>query len=180
MRAMRNMADILGSIGDELMLEFDEIARKANEKYRAYPAEILVEHDPRAAASNIYAHMVAEADRRFIGRKNVRSLDIRTQKLWLFEAADVVVRFKKMDEDGRTANYPTPQAIKFDKQLELPGSPFPPIRITAGYTLDKLGKFNRTQVSMPNGKSIEWCVAVNPELTEAVWYDVTRQKKAKV
>ena len=39
-------------------------------------------------------------------------------KLWLAESANVVIRLKKMDEDGRTANYPTKQAQDYDAQRD--------------------------------------------------------------
>jgi hypothetical protein len=53
--------------------------------------------------------MNAEAQRRFSGRARVRDFEIRGLKLWLFEDADAVVRFKKMDEDGLARNYPPEQ-----------------------------------------------------------------------
>ena len=83
--------------------------------------------------------MVASADKRLINRDGVRPLDISGLKLWLFEHANIVVRFKKMDEDGRSRNYPTKQAKAFDAQLELPGLPPKPLRLTVGYLLDKTG-----------------------------------------
>ena len=41
--------------------EIDTISRGGLEFYRQYPPNILIEHDNRAAANNIYAHMVAIA-----------------------------------------------------------------------------------------------------------------------
>jgi hypothetical protein len=107
--------------------------------------------------------MVAGADRRFLGQSSVRILDIRGLKLWLFEDAGVVIRFKKMDEDGRSRNYQTKQAQDYDAQLELPGLPPKPDRLTMGYLLDESGtNFIRAQIARPEGKQVVWCAAVIP------------------
>ncbi|WP_143748396.1 hypothetical protein [Mesorhizobium carmichaelinearum] len=179
----RSMTEILDAIGDEFISEFDEITRAAHSRYRSYRPEDLIEHDVRAQAACTYAHMVAEGDRRFIGRPRVRTMDLRGLKLWHFEDADVVVRLKKMDEDGRTRNYPTKQAKDFDRQLELPGLPSPPIRLTAGYVLDATGTgLVRSQIAMPAGRDALWCVAIVPREErvsgERIWIDATRQARA--
>lgn len=179
----RTMDEILTALGDDLILEFDLIARAAHDRFRSYPPEVLIELDPRAQAACTYSHMLAEAYRRFDGRAGVRTFDVQNLKVWHFEAADVVIRLKKMDEDGKTRNYPTKQAKAFDGQLELPGLPSPPVRLTAGYLLDATGaQMVRSQISMPQGREVQWCVAVVPEVTGAeadrVWVDVTRQARA--
>lgn len=136
----------------------------------------------RAQAACTYAHMVSAADRRFLGRDGVRSLEIRGLKLWVFEHAGVVIRFKKMDEDGRARNYPTKQAKAFDGQLGLPGLPPRPVRLTAGYLLDRTGtEFIRSQIARPDGRDTLWCGAIVPredrKIGERVWIDVTRQRR---
>jgi hypothetical protein len=176
----RSMAGILDAVGDSLLDDFDAITREAHSTYRGYDPAVLIEHDSRAQANCTYSHMVASADRRFIGRDGVRMLDVRGLKLWLFEDASVVVRFKKMDEDGRSRNYPTKQAKDFDAQLELPGLPPKPVRLTAGYLLDKTStEFIRAQIARPDGKQTMWCAAVIPredrKAGERIWIDVTRQ-----
>lgn len=162
--------------------DLDQIARSAHAKYRAYAPDVLLELDARAQAACTYAHMSAEADRRFIGRTGVRDIDIRGLRLWLFEDANAVLRLKKMDEDGLTKNYPTEQARDFDRGNDIPGLPMPPIRLTAGYLLDAPTRtqFIRTQVARPVGrKRTLWCVAVVPledrRAEGRAWRDVTRQ-----
>src|SRR5260370_20957516 len=149
----RTMAETLEAMGDVLLDEFDALTREAHATYRAYDPAALIEHDMRAQATCTYAHMVEAADRRFWEWDGVRSLEIRGLKLWLFEHASVVVRFKKMDEDGRSRNYPTRQAKAFDAQLELPGLPPKPVRLTVGYLLDRTAtEFVRAQISRPDGR----------------------------
>lgn len=176
----RTMPLIMDALGDDLLDDIDAIGREAHSTYRAYDPAVLIEHDVRAQATCTYTHMVAGADRRFLGREGVHILDIRGLKLWLFESANVVIRFKKMDEDGRSRNYPTKQAKAFDAQLELPGLPPKPVRLTAGYYLDRTGtEFIRSQIARPDGCNALWCGAVIPREDrkpgERIWIDVTRQ-----
>lgn len=178
--ADRSLDDIVSGI-EPWLDDFDQIARSGHARYRGYAPEVLIELDRRAQAACTYSHMVAEADRRFLGERGVRPLEIRGLKLWLFEAADVVIRFKKMDEDGKTRNYPTKQAKDFDRGDDLPGLPMPPVRITAGYFLDQTGtRIERTQISRPEGqKRTMWNIAIVPTeervAGEKIWKDVTRQ-----
>ncbi|MCW5696815.1 MAG: hypothetical protein KIS96_08790 [Bauldia sp.] len=178
----QTMDEILSAIGDAHLIAFEEIAREAHRKYRGYDAAILIELDVRAQAACTYAHMQAGADRRFLDQPGIRLFDIRGLKLWHFETANVVVRLKKMDEDGRSRSYPTKQAKDFDNQLELPGLPAAPVRLTAGYLLDRTGtQIERAQIARPIGKRTEWCAAILPAdqrtAGERVWEDVTRQAR---
>lgn len=169
--------DEIGRVS-HLLDDIDQIARLAFATYRGYPPEVLIEHSPRAAATNIYDHMVGEAERRWIDRSGIITQNVRGLKVWII-GADAVLRFKKMDEDGRSHRYPTKQARDFDRGLPLPGLPEPAIRMTAGYLLDATQtQFIRTQVSKPRGPAIEWCIAIVPPSEPgkpATWEDVTRQ-----
>lgn len=161
--------------------DLDAIARTGHRTYRSYDPKHLIEHTPRSQASCIYDHMAAEAERRFGGRNGVVPLDIRGLKLWVFDQ-HTVARFKKMDEDGRTRNYPTQQTKDFDLNRELAGVPPKPTRITVGYVLDPTGTLiQRVQVARPNGKFVDWCAAIVPTSERAVgsklWEDVTKQTK---
>ena len=176
----RPLDDIVSGI-ESWLDDLDLIARTGHARYRSYSPADLIELDSRAQAACTYSHMIAEADRRFLDKKGIRPLEIRGLKLWLFEPADVVVRFKKMDVDGLTRNYPTKQARDFDRGYDLPGLPMPPVRVTAGYLLDRTGTaIERTQIARPLGnKRTMWCVAIVPHeeriVGEKIWKDVTRQ-----
>jgi hypothetical protein len=177
----RTMIQTLDDLGETLLDEFDDIVRSANSRYRTYQTKDLIEHDIRAQAACTYCHMLADADRRFDGRPGVRAFDIRGLKIWFFEKSNAVIRFKKMDEDGRSRNYPTKQAKDFDAQKELPGLPLPPVRLTAGYLLDLTGAFVRAQIARPLGREPMWCGAIVPredrKVGERIWIEVTRQRR---
>jgi hypothetical protein len=99
--------------------------------------------------------MVAEVDRRWIDRRGIVQKEINGLKVWIV-GADAVIRWKKMDEDGYSSNYPTKQARDFDRGELLPGLPDPAVRLTAGYLLDPTQtQFVRAQIAKPRGKRIE-------------------------
>ena len=161
--------------------EIDTISRGGLEFYRQYPPNILIEHDNRAAANNIYAHMVAIADRILTDKPGVVFKNIRGLKVWIL-GERATIRFKRMDEDGRSRNYPTKQARDFDKQLPLPGIPLPPLNLVVGYLADPTGTMvERVQVAKPAGRAIDWCSAIVPTTDRIVgqprWIDVSRQMR---
>lgn len=177
-----SQADAMSAL-DPLFDDIDAICRSAHATYRAYPPSILVEHDARAAANCIYAHMFTEAERRLTARSGVEPVKVRGLNVWVIEQA-VAIRFKKMDEDGRSRTYPTKQAKDYDRQLELPGLPSPPVNLVVGYFPDPTGtEIVRVQVARPMGRNlIDWCAAIVPVQDRVVgqprWVDVTRQPRA--
>jgi hypothetical protein len=181
------MGDLIGLI-DFLLDDLDAICRTAFTTYRRYAPEVLVEHDARTAVNCIYAHMAAEAERRFAAHfPKVQPLDPRPLgglKVWRLgeTGADALIRFKKHDEDGLSRNYPTKQARQYDRGAVLPGLPPEAERLPVGYFLDATGtEFIRTQVARPVGRRINWCVAIVPQTErragENLWFEVTRQRK---
>jgi hypothetical protein len=179
----RTMDQTLDAVGDAAIDELAAIVSAGHARYLKYAPADIVELDVRAQAACTYCHMHGEADRRLMGRGDIRHIDYQGGlKLWLYEAANVVFRLKKMDEDGKSRNYPTKQAKDYDAQRELPGLPLPPVRLTAGYWLDATGQIiNRVQIARPDGRRLPmWCAAVIPQeqrkAGERIWIDVTRQK----
>jgi hypothetical protein len=180
----RSMDETLDAVGEALLDELAEIVRAGHDRYMRYRPEDLIELDVRAQSACTYCHMHSEADRRLIGREGIRPIEISGGlKLWLLESANVVFRLKKMDEDGRTSNYPTKQARDYDAQRPLPVLPLPPVRLTAGYWLDATGQIiNRVQIARPNGRRVPtWCAVVVPreerKAGERIWVDVTRERR---
>jgi hypothetical protein len=165
--------------------EFSAVTTSAHKTYRAYPPAILVEHTARAAASCTYDHMVAEAERRFVSRTDVRPLVLSGLKLWLIGTdldLHTVIRWKKMDDSGRSRSYPTKQAKAFDFMDDLPGLPPQPTRVTIGYVLDASNtQIKRVQIARPNGRSVDWCAAIVPMEERVagamIWQDVTQQSR---
>lgn len=159
---------------------FDTILRFGHQTYEAYPSDLVLDHDASTQAHCTYRHILAEAHRVLGEMSGIEHLEIRGQNLWLFKEANVVCRFKKTDENGVSANYPTSQAKDFDAGKELPGLPPAPTRLTVGYLLDPVGVgYSRSQISLPTKRGALWCAAIVPhserEADEQAWVEVTRQ-----
>lgn len=172
------MSEVMQTI-DHLLDDLDVIGRHGLATYQRYPPEFRIEHDPRAAATNTYCHMLAEGERRLLGRKGIVLCDIKGLKAFVV-GEDVVLRLKRMDEEGNSRNYPTKQAKDFDRGVTLPGLPPPATRLTVGYLADPTGTaVLRVQVAKPAGRRVDWCAAIMPEGDRpaggARWIDVTRQ-----
>jgi hypothetical protein len=159
--------------------KIDTICRGGLARYREYDPAILIEHDSRAAANCIYAHMVALADQLLTDAPGVVFKNIKGLKVWIL-GERATVRFKKMNEDGRWKNHTSGQQREFDRQLQLPGIPYPPLNLVAGYWPNALGTgVERVQVARPAGRAIDWCAAIVPGDERVAgqprWVDVTRQ-----
>jgi len=130
-----------------LLEDFDAIPRHGFHVYSDYSPEFRLEHSGRSAANIRYDHMLAEADRRWVGRKGMVAKDIQGLKVWI-AGPDAVVRFKKMTEDGRSRNYPTQQEKDYDRGETFPELPPPAVRLTVGYFLDPTEtQYIRTQIA---------------------------------
>lgn len=175
---MRPMTEVMDSL-DHLFEDFDAITRYGMATYQNYDALHRLEHDSRAVASCIYSHMAAEADRRWMGRPRLVHKVINGLKVWLVDDY-AVIRFKRMDEDGRTRNYPTKQAKQYDRGMPLPGLPLEADRLTVGYFPNPTEtEVERVQVARRIGKLIDFCAAIIPPSERVVgqrgWIDVTAQ-----
>lgn len=179
---MRDTIEAVMQRLEPLLDDLDAIPRMAHGVYRSYNPQHLIEHSVRAQATCIYDHMVAEAERRFGQRDGIRTLDIRGLKLWVV-GQHTVIRFKKMDEDGTTSNYPTRQASDFDQNRVLDGVPPKPLRVSVGYLLDPTATaIERVQVARPNGrKRVDWCAAIVPTVERQddgkAWIEITKQTR---
>jgi hypothetical protein len=174
------IGEAMGAL-DPVFDDIDAICRDGLAAYRRYPPELLLDHDSRAAANCVYAHMVARAAERLTDRGGIRFKNIRGLKVWIVSEV-ATIRFKKMDEDGRSRNYPTKQARDYDRQMQLPGLPHPPLNLVVGYLPDPTGtEVRRVQVARPVGRNIDWCAAIVPAEDRVVgeprWIDVTRQAR---
>ncbi len=168
-----------------LLPDFDHVVRSGFSKYRTYPPEFLIEHSKRTAANCVYDHILANALVAFDERPEIRPIEAPGGlRLWVVEEA-VVFRVKKMDEDGKSRNYPTKQAMDFDQMQPIDGVPDAPVRVNIGYLLDDTEtQIRRVQVARPNGPNVDWCAAILPEETrregESLWEDVTKQIRMEV
>lgn len=143
----------------------------------AYPALAHAAHDNAASAKNVHRHILDEVTVASDGLSGLSMIDVRG--LFVLNIHDlVVVRFKKMDDEGRSVSYPTEQAKKYDRQLPLPELPVAATRLTFGYEPDlAFSAIIRVLVACPLGLRAHWCVQVNEEEAGAAsWVDITPQR----
>ena len=152
----------MDSLGNHLQ-PVHEILKHGYDTYQNYPPELVLDHDPTTQANCIAAHMRAKATSSLADDPTITHIEEHGQHLWLFEQQNVLIRFKKTDETGISTNYPTKHARDFEAGADLPGIPPSATRLTAGYLLNPLGEYSRSQISMPNGsKRVLWCAAIVP------------------
>ena len=164
---------------------WDGLLRQGHSTYTSYPPEFVIDHDSSTQAHCTFRHILAEAHRTFDDAPRTRHFEVRGQNLWLFEDVDVLIRFKKTDENGVSSNYPTKQACDFERGFALPGIPPAPMRLNVGYLLDDTGlTFVRSQVAFPAGKRTLWCAAIIPQDKrlpgQSRWHNVTREPRLRM
>jgi len=67
------------------------------------------DHDNAAAAKNVHRHLLSEVSIAFDAVSGAAMVDARGLQVLNLHAR-VVLRFKKMDEEGHSVSYPTDQA----------------------------------------------------------------------
>ncbi|WP_156461338.1 hypothetical protein [Devosia sp. Root436] len=143
-----------------------------------YTDAARAQHTARAAANCIYSHaerlmLDAEGSRAGLHILDVRGLRVMN---WRDQA---LLRFKKVDGNGRSSNYQTKQQQDYDDQLPIPDLPDPAVRLTAGYELAPAGVgLNRVIISRRVGQGMFWSSQVIFLENEANWVDITPQRFA--
>ena len=142
-----------------------------------YPAVVRAAHDNAAAAKNVHRHILEEVTMAVDGLRGVAMVDARGLNV-LNIHDQVVLRFKKMDEEGHSVSYPTEQAKHYDQQLPLPELPAAATRLTFGYEPDlAFSAIVRVLLACPLGPRPHWCVQVNEEVGGAAsWVDITPRR----
>ncbi|HZP67979.1 MAG TPA: hypothetical protein VFB32_16870 [Rudaea sp.] len=168
-------------ISNDLLVHIDEITRSGFNRYQSIPAELKIELGPRAQAACIYDFMMAEADRRFRDRSDLRSIELRGLQVWAIDD-HTLLRFKKMDASGMKQNYRTKQTREYDRGDSFAEFPPEAIRLTVGYFADSTSSFiERVQIAYQRGRKVDWCAAIVPAEQRAegqrIWQDVTTQRR---
>jgi hypothetical protein len=175
MTAALDQQTCMDVLGPHLAVLHDRI-QSAFEKYLGYPAPLKADHDDRAAASCVHAHIITGVHDAVADIPGLALIDARGLKV-LNVRDRIVARFKKVDASGRSRSYPTRQARRFDRQLGLPNLPPAATRLTIGYEPDPaFSAVARVIVSCPLGSTILWCSQIVMETSEATWIDITPRR----
>ena len=116
----------------------------------------------RSRANFMFVEMIQRALAEFQGDAQIHP--IRRHETYVFVVnGELVFRFKKGDEAGLTANYPTQAAIEFhDPEQELPGLP-QAVRVDVVYVPNKLETQIQDILVVGRAKSdVEWIFSLLP------------------
>ena len=139
-----------------------------------YTPRVKAAHDNAAAAKCVHRHILEEVEFAIDGLGGLALVNARG--LMVLNVHDrALLRFKKMDEEGHSASYPTQQAKSFDRQLPLPNLPPSATRLTFGYEPDlAFSEIVRLLTACPLGPRTLWCAQITEEVPgTATWTDIT-------
>jgi hypothetical protein len=141
------------------------IIENAWSQWMKIPPEVraLLNESDRTRAGVIWSLIIAGANEYFhplgiVGLKKHGTVTYSIDPL-------VRVRFKKMDQAGVTANFPTDRSQAYNGHLPLPECP-EPVRVDVGYVLDelKLG-IDQILVSCPTAYDVAWFYPLTPSVS---------------
>lgn len=143
--------EALAALGGKRLEDLARAVFDAWERYRRDVAPAMGKPPGRLRATAMQALMVEEVERRFGGEvihRHGRSL--------LCAVPGVVIQCKKLDDRGMPRNYPTPMALRFARQLRIPGMPAG-TRLTLGYILNDLGsEVAEVRLLAQRGNGVAW------------------------
>jgi hypothetical protein len=130
------------------------------------------EHNTRAIANAVWCHVWEGFRREFMDEPGFHFLDRRGLNV-LNMRDQLLVRAKKVDENGRHRNAATKQQLDFDAQLPLEGLPSAAVRIVIGYQPDEaFSEIERVTVRRPKGLWVSQIVDVE-DAEQQRWVDIT-------
>jgi hypothetical protein len=146
---------------------YESAVRLYNE---ATTAQARADHDSRAALSAIYRHawmgyqreLGEQAGFHFLKVRGLHVLNIRDK---------VVLRAKRVDENGLHVNNQTEQQRNFDRQRPIPGLPEEASRIVVGYQLDPA--FSAVERVIVRNPATGWAAQVVVADDIYAWNDIT-------
>lgn len=145
--------------------QFRDCVINAWNDYNNYYSDVKHKHSARTRANILYDHMVDSARLKFDGMSEISLIDINGSFL-ISIGNMLIIRFKKLDNEMKSRNYPTQQALAFMDQLTLPGIPVA-ARLIVGYQLNELQtNIKSILVTCPNGSQIDWHSELKGETSE--------------
>ena len=116
-------------------------------------------HTATTRAGIVHDHQIERASRYCQIAADARLDDLTRLKLLVLDGV-FAIRFKKLDDDMRSANLPTQQITDFRAQEQLPGLP-ETHNLEAGYVLPKIGaEVSDAYLVCPNGPKTYWVTAL--------------------
>jgi hypothetical protein len=125
------------------IVRFSRIAWPIYAHYLELPDSHRLAYDARAEANILHRYMVENAKRQFEGVPGAQFLETNGFHLGIDGAGygidgAAICRFKKLDDNGQSSNYPTDRAEALRKNEQLKGLPEDATFVDLGYTLNDL------------------------------------------
>lgn len=147
----------------DLLRQCIKEAWEAWEKFGKVAADLRAPLGNRSRASFVYDHMIANVRKKFDDLPNVRIRDKGGVTILDIEGK-VCIRFKKLDKNRKSRNYPTQQHLMFAMQMELPGIPAKQTTLITGYRLDLFETtIDEICVTCPVGKKLRWYFSIEDD-----------------
>lgn len=127
------------------------------------PAQRAALDHPRAFANVVWSLFRNEATVRFSGLSGL-TLTHKYNTLGIIVKNKLMLRFKRVNRQGRSRNFPTQASLRFYAQFELPGIPASCPRAEIGWREDDV-RLGLTELSivMRNGKHLAWRYSILEE-----------------
>lgn len=167
------------SVLDPHQASLAEVIERSWDRWKSIPVEnrAILNNSDRTRAGVVWSFIINEANDYFhplgiVGTKEYGTVTYRISPL-------VRLRFKKMNQDGLTKNYPTRRARTYNDQLPLPECP-EPIRVDVGYVLNELKTgIDQTLVSCPDGEGVRWVYAMTESATVLPLFPEMEQEEVR-
>lgn len=142
-----------------------------------YDEALRVVHCSTTRAAIVHSHQIERASHYSQVADNVRLFDLSKLKILVIDG-QFAIRFKKFDEEKRSANQPTKQVEEFRSQGQLPGLPMT-YNLEAGYVLDKLAtKIEQIHLVCPNRKGFYWAAELHEDMATQTIFDLYDYRNA--
>jgi hypothetical protein len=139
----------------------EECVRKAWSEFRSVQAMLHPGMRVRARRTLMQDLVVKQIEEAFGDIPGFRIIEGKSGRVLLVVADRLVLQFRHVDKEFKTANFPTKMARDFDAQRHVVGLP-PLPRITVGYRLDRLETaVEGVYVIFSIGKSRVWHYRLN-------------------
>lgn len=156
MFSIRSKQEVAAQLSADLP-KIGSCIRGAWESYQSqYSPALRARHSSLSRAALVHDEMVLQAEKAFEGRPGVICRKVQRMFVVSF-SANLVVRFKKFDDNFGVSNVPTKQSLSFiNQQFDLPGVD-QATTLHAGYRLNKLETaLEGCYVVCPRGYGHEW------------------------
>lgn len=136
-----------------------------------YSDTVRVTHCSTTRANIVHDHQIARASRYAQAANDVRIFDLSKLKILVIDG-QFAIRFKKVDDDLRSANQPTRQVEEFRAQEQLADLPST-YNLEAGYLLNKLEtEIQGIYLVCPNRKGHYWASELNGDVATQKIFDL--------